>query len=207
MASYKPITPARRFYTRRDFTELTPGVTPEKGLLEALPSTGARNSYGRITSRFRGGRHKRKYRIIDFRRDKIGIPATVISIEYDPNRSVNIALLQYSDGEKRYILAAEGLLKDQVVESGPKADIKPGCALPMENIPVGTSIHNIELKLGKGGVLVRSAGTFAQLIAKEDGWATIRLPSGEMRKVAVEQSGFRWHIPTDPFEHSLIPPC
>ncbi|MBN8554052.1 MAG: 50S ribosomal protein L2 [Deltaproteobacteria bacterium] len=186
MGFYKPITPSRRFYTRRDFSEITPGVRPTKSLLEPLPGTGGRNNHGHITSRFRGGGHKRLYRIIDFRRDKIGVPGTVVSIEYDPNRSVNIALIQYADGEKRYILAPQGLTVSLAVSSGPKAEILPGCALPLSAIPVGTFIHNIELKRGKGGAMARSAGTFAQLVAKEGEYATVRLPSGEIRKVILE---------------------
>lgn len=186
MGFYKPVTPARRFYTRRDFSELTKGALPEKTLLTALPSSGGRNNHGHITSRFRGGGHKRLYRIIDFRRDKLGIPGTVMSIEYDPNRSANIALIQYKDGEKRYILAPQGLKVEFKVQSGPEADILPGCALPLQNIPVGTFIHNIELKRGKGGSMARSAGTYAQLVAKEGEWATIRLPSSEVRKIRIE---------------------
>lgn len=186
MGFYKPITPARRYYTRRDFSDLTRGVQPEKSLLAPLTSSGGRNNHGHITSRFRGGGHKRLYRIIDFRRDKLSIPGRVVSIEYDPNRSVNIALLQYKDGEKRYILAPQGLAVDQTVQSGPGADILPGCSLPLELIPIGTFIHNIELKRGKGGAIARSAGTYAQLIAKEGEFATIRLPSSEVRKIRIE---------------------
>lgn len=186
MAFYKPTTPARRFYTARDFGDLTPGTQPEKSLLRPRNQKAGRNNNGRITSRFRGGGHKRQYRLIDFRRDKLGVLATVSTIEYDPNRSVNIALLKYIDGEKRYILAAEGLKAGHEVSSGPEADIRPGCALPLSAIPVGTMIHNIELKRGKGGALVRSAGTFAQLVAKEGEYATVKLPSGEMRKVLSE---------------------
>lgn len=186
MEFYKPITPARRFYSRRDFTELTKGAQPPKSLLEPKKSSGGRSNTGRITSRFRGGGHKRQYRLIDFRRDKIGIPGKVASLEYDPNRSVNIALIQYPDGDKRYILAPENLKVNDVVESGPSSDIKPGCALPLNSIPVGTMIHNIELKRGKGGALVRSAGSFAQLLGKEGEYAIIKLPSGETRLVHIE---------------------
>jgi large subunit ribosomal protein L2 len=183
MEFYKPITPARRFYSRRDFTELTKGAQPPKSLLEPKKSSGGRSNTGRITSRFRGGGHKRQYRLIDFRRDKVGIPGKVASLEYDPNRSVNIALIQYPDGDKRYILAPENLKVNDVVESGPTSDIKPGCALPLNSIPVGTMIHNIELKRGKGGALVRSAGSFAQLLGKEGEYAIIKLPSGETQSV------------------------
>jgi len=186
MGFYKPITPGRRQYSPRDFSALTPGAEPYKPLLEPIKSSGGRNNYGRITTRFRGGGHKRLYRVIDFKRDKLGMQAVVEAVEYDPNRSVNIALLRYNDGERRYILAPDSLQKDQVVESGPKSDIRPGCALPLKDIPVGTSIHNIELKRGKGGAMVRSAGTAAQLVAKEGDYATVKLPSGEMRKVLME---------------------
>ncbi len=186
MGFYKPITPARRYYTRRDFSDLTKGIQPCKSLLEPLPSTGGRNNDGHITSRFRGGGHKRLYRLIDFRRDKVGVSGRVVSVEYDPNRSVNIALIQYTDGEKRYILAPQSLQVNDRVSSGPEADITVGSALPLRAIPVGTFIHNIELKRGKGGALARSAGTFAQMIAKEGDYASVRLPSGEIRKVSTE---------------------
>lgn len=186
MEFYKPITPARRFYSARDFSKLTKGTKAPKSLRESKNSSGGRNNTGRITVRFRGGGHKRQYRIIDFRRDKIGIPGKVITLEYDPNRSVNIALIAYPDGDKRYILAPENLSVSDVIEAGPKADIRPGCALPISSIPVGTMIHNIELKRGKGGALVRSAGSFAQLLAKEGEYATVKLPSGETRLVHVE---------------------
>lgn len=166
------------------FEEITK-TTPHKALTSDLRKSGGRNNKGRITVRSRGGGAKRKYRIIDFRRNKDNIPAKVQSIEYDPNRSANIALLAYADGEKRYILAPKGLKVGDVVESGEKADIKPGNSLQLINIPVGTVIHNIELKAGKGGILVRSAGTGAQLMAKEAGFATIKLPSGEVRLVHV----------------------
>jgi large subunit ribosomal protein L2 len=186
MGFYKPITPARRFYTRRDFSALTPGVSPTKSLLEHISGTGGRNHHGRTTSRFKGGGHKKLYRVIDFRRDKRGIPGKVASIEYDPNRNTFIALIQYVDGEKRYILAPQQLSVGDTVSAGAEADIRPGCALPLKAIPVGTFIHNIELKQGKGGALARSAGTFAQLIAKEGDYASVRLPSSETRKVLVE---------------------
>jgi large subunit ribosomal protein L2 len=178
----KPTSPGRRFQTYATFEEITK-TTPEKGLLGKIKKTGGRNSNGRITSRRRGGGHKRFYRIIDFKRDKDGIPATVASIEYDPNRSTRIALLNYADGEKRYILAPQQVGVGDSIMSGPEADIKPGNALPLTNIPLGTQIHNIELKLGKGGQIVRSAGTFAQLMAKEERYAMVKLPSGEVRMV------------------------
>ncbi|MCJ7829819.1 MAG: 50S ribosomal protein L2, partial [Desulfobacterales bacterium] len=178
----KPTSPGRRFQAYSTFEELTT-TSPEKSLLKPLKSSGGRNSYGRITMRYRGGGHKRHYRIIDFKRDKIGIPARVGTIEYDPNRSARIALLQYVDGEKRYILAPVNLTVGDSVMSGPEADIKPGNSLPLRSIPLGTHIHNIELRVGKGGQIVRSAGTFAQLMAKEDRYALVKLPSGEVRMV------------------------
>jgi large subunit ribosomal protein L2 len=167
------------------FEEITK-KEPERSLVEIMQNTAGRNMQGRITSRHRGGGHKRKYRIIDFKRDKDGIPAKVVAIEYDPNRSANIALLQYKDGEKRYILAPLGLAVGDVVESGENADIKPGNALPLSHTPVGTMVHNVELTPGKGGQLVRAAGAAAQLMAREGGFATLRLPSGEMRMVHEE---------------------
>ena len=178
----KPTSPGRRFQDYSSFEEIT-RTSPEKKLLKVIKKSGGRNAHGRITIRHRGGGHKRKYRIIDFKRDKIGIPARVAAIEYDPNRSARIALLHYADGEKRYILAPLHLRVDDVVESGPEADIKPGNNLPLKNIPLGTYIHNIELRIGKGGQIVRSAGTYAQLMAKEDRYALIKLPSGEVRMV------------------------
>ena len=181
---YKPTSPARRFMTVSTFEEITKKA-PEKSLLAPLSRKGGRNSYGRITVRHRGGGTKQKYRIIDFKRDKDGIPAKVSAIEYDPNRSANIALLVYADGEKRYILAPNGLKVGDVVYSGEDSDIKPGNALPLESIPLGTVIHNIELKPGKGGQLVRSAGNEAQLMAKEGSYAQVRLPSGEVRKIDI----------------------
>jgi len=179
----KPTSPGRRFQTVSTFEEITK-TTPEKSLVVGLNKKSGRNCYGRITSRRRGGGNKRKYRIIDFRRkDKFGVPAKVVAIEYDPNRSARIALLSYLDGEKRYILAPVGLnVGDQVV-AGTDVDIKPGNALPLENIPVGTIVHNIELTHGRGGQLARSAGTYAQLLAKEGKYALLRLPSGEIRYV------------------------
>ncbi len=178
----KPTSPGRRFQVYSTFEEITRS-TPEKSLLKVSKKKGGRNSYGRITSRHIGGGHKQHYRIIDFKRDKTGVPAKVASIEYDPNRSSRIALLHYVDGEKRYILAPVNLSVGDMVMSGPTADIKPGNNLPLSNIPLGTQIHNIELKKGKGGQIVRSAGTFAQLMAKEDRYALVKLPSGEVRMV------------------------
>ncbi len=180
----KPTSPGRRFQAYSSFEEITK-TKPEKRLLEAIKKSGGRNAKGRITSRHRGGGHKRHYRVIDFKRDKIGIPAKVASIEYDPNRSARIALLHYVDGEKRYILAPVNLNVDDIVESGPDADIKPGNTLPLSNIPLGTQIHNVELRSGKGGQIVRSAGTYAQLMAKEDRYALIKLPSSEVRMVLI----------------------
>jgi large subunit ribosomal protein L2 len=183
--SYKPTTPSRRNMTSNAFVEITTDK-PEKSLLVAKNRTGGRNAQGKITVRHRGGGAKRKYRIIDFKRNKDGIPARVATIEYDPNRSAFIALVVYADGEKRYILAPLGVKVGDVLVSGKDADIKPGNALPLLNIPVGTFIHNIELAAGKGGQMVRSAGTSAQLMAKEGNYATLRLPSGEMRYVRIE---------------------
>jgi large subunit ribosomal protein L2 len=180
--SFKPVTPSRRFMT----VVTREGITkdsPEKSLVEGKSKSGGRNNKGQITIRFRGGGHKRLYRIIDFRRDKTGVPARVAAIEYDPNRSARIALLHYADGEKRYILAPVGLEVGQTVVSGPQADIRPGNALPLENIPAGTTIHNIELRPGKGGQMVRSAGAAAQLVSREGGVALVKLPSGEVRRV------------------------
>ncbi len=179
---YKPTTPGRRGMSGYTFEEITRSK-PEKSLLRPLKQKAGRNNQGRLTVRHRGGGHKRRYRVIDFRRDKIGIPARVDSIEYDPNRTARIALLVYADGEKRYILAPLGLQVGDTVMSGPDAEIRPGNALPLVNIPLGTLVHNIELQPGKGGQLVRSAGTYAQLMAKEGRYATLRMPSGEVRKV------------------------
>ncbi|MBU5678125.1 50S ribosomal protein L2 [Alkaliphilus sp. MSJ-5] len=180
----KPTSPARRQMTVSTFEEIT-RVEPEKSLLEPIKKSGGRNSYGRITVRHRGGGARRHYRIIDFKRNKDGIPAKVATIEYDPNRSANIALLHYVDGEKRYIIAPQGLKVGDMLESGSNADIKIGNALPLQNMPVGTIIHNIEMKPGKGGQLVRSAGNSAQLMAKEGKHALVRLPSGEVRYLPV----------------------
>jgi large subunit ribosomal protein L2 len=182
--NYKPTSPGIRFQSHASFSDLT-RTTPEKALTSGKPKTGGRNSKGRITSRFIGGGHKQKYREIDFKRDKHGIPAKVAHIEYDPNRTARIALLHYVDGEKRYILAPDGLAVGTTIMAGPEADILVGNALPLSKIPLGTTIHNIELKEGKGGQMVRSAGAAAQLMAREGDWATLRLPSGEMRKVHV----------------------
>jgi large subunit ribosomal protein L2 len=182
--SFKPYSAGRRFMTVASFDEITTDK-PEKSLVERLKKHGGRNQQGRLTVRHQGGGHKRLYRIIDFKRTKDGIPARVATIEYDPNRSARIALLNYVDGEKRYIIAPNGLKVGDMVESGPNADIKPGNCLPLKNIPVGTEVHNIELKIGKGAQLVRSAGASAQLMAIEGDYATLRMPSGEMRKVHV----------------------
>ncbi len=178
----RPNTPGTRFRQGATFGEVTKG-TPERSLTKAKRRTNGRNSYGRITSRFRGGAHKRRYRLIDFKRDKYGIPATVVGIEYDPNRSARIALLQYADGEKRYIIAPAGLTVGAVLTSGPSSDVKLGNTLPLSEIPVGEFIHNIELRPAGGGKMVRSAGTAAQLMAKDNGYALIRMPSGEQRRV------------------------
>lgn len=179
--TYKPTTPGRRKMTSTDYRGLSK-VEPERSLLEPLKKSSGRNSYGRITVRHRGGAQRRKYRIIDFKRDKAG-KATVLTLEYDPNRTAHIALVQYEDGERRYILAPNGLAVGDVISSGPDADIKPGNALPLSAIPTGTFIHNVEMYPGKGAQLVRSAGNMAQLMAKEHGMALIRLPSGELRNV------------------------
>ena len=180
--SFKPTSPSRRFMTVSTFEEIT-AKEPERSLVEDLRKKAGRNMHGRITVRHRGGGEKRKYRVIDFKRNKDGIPATVKTIEYDPNRSANIALLFYADGEKRYIIAPLDLKVGDTVMSGPEADIKPGNALPISAIPVGTLIHNLEIKPGRGGQMVRSAGMSAQLMAKEGQYAQVRLPSGEVRKV------------------------
>ncbi|ADI02975.1 MULTISPECIES: 50S ribosomal protein L2 [Syntrophothermus] len=179
---FKPTSPGRRQMTVLTFEEITK-VEPEKALTVSLKKTGGRNAVGRQTVRHRGGGHKRLYRIIDFKRNKDGVPAKVAAIEYDPNRSANIALLHYADGEKRYIVAPNGLKVGDKVVSGPDADIKVGNALPLRNIPVGTTIHNIELRPGKGAQIVRSAGASAQLMAKEGDYAHVRLPSGEVRLI------------------------
>ena len=184
--SFKPVTPARRHMTVSGFEGIDKKAKPERSLTETLKKHAGRNSYGRITVRHRGGGNKRKYRIIDFKRNKLDMSATVLRLEYDPNRSAYIALLQYEDGEKRYILAPVGLKAGDQVISSTGADIKPGNCLPLANIPTGTVIHNIEMYPGKGGQLVRSAGTFAQLMAKENGVAQIRMPSGEVRIIRLD---------------------
>lgn len=183
--AFKPYSPGRRQMTVSTFEEITK-TQPERSLTEPLRRKGGRNNSGHLSVRHQGGGHKRLYRVIDFKRKKDGVPARVAAIEYDPNRSANIALLHYVDGHKSYILAPNGLKIDQVVVSGPDADIKVGNALPLKNIPVGTLVHNIEMKPGKGGQLVRSAGGSAQLMAKEGAYATLRLSSGEMRMVHVD---------------------
>ena len=182
---YNPTSPARRFMTVSDFAEITK-KSPERSLLAKKDKHAGRNSYGRITVRHRGGGNRRKYRIIDFKRNKDGMPATVIGVEYDPNRSANIALIQYEDGEKAYIIAPEGIKVGDKVTAGENADIKPGNALFIKDIPVGTLIHNIELYPGKGAQLVRSAGNSAQLMAKEGDYAQVRLPSGEVRMIRLD---------------------
>lgn len=179
---YKPTSAGRRGMSVLDYADLTTDK-PEKSLLAPLHKKGGRNNQGKLTVRHQGGGHKRQYRVIDFKRTKDGIPGRVATIEYDPNRTANIALIHYADGEKRYILAPKGLKVDTIIESGPEADIKVGNALPLKNIPVGTVIHNIELKPGKGGQLVRSAGAEAQLLGKEDNYALVRLKSGETRYI------------------------
>jgi large subunit ribosomal protein L2 len=181
---YKPTSAGRRFMTASTFEEVTK-TEPEKNLVAPLKKSGGRNVYGRITRRHQGGGHKRRFRLIDFKRTKDGVPATVAAIEYDPNRSARIALLHYADGAKSYILAPARLDVGATVESGPGADIRPGNALPLENIPTGTVVHNVELKPGRGGQLARSAGSGIQLVAKDEGYAVLRLPSGEMRRVAL----------------------
>lgn len=182
--TFKPYTPGRRNMTVASFDEITTNK-PERSLVERLQKHAGRNQQGRLTVRHQGGGHKRLYRVIDFKRNKDGVPAKVATIEYDPNRSARIALLHYVDGEKRYILAPNGLKVGDTIMSGPEADIKTGNALPLKKIPVGTQIHNIEMKIGKGGQMVRSAGASAQLMAKEGDHALLRLPSGELRKVHV----------------------
>src|SRR5271169_285988 len=181
----KPTSPGRRFQSVSDFSEITKD-RPEKTLLAPKHGSGGRNNHGRKTARHRGGGHKQQYRIIDFKRNKDGVPATVAAIEYDPNRSCRIALLHYHDGEKRYILAPNTLNVGDVVESGPKADIRTGNALPMRFIPTGSTVHNVELRPGGGGKMARSAGMSVQIVAKDGGFATLRLPSTEMRRVSID---------------------
>ena len=180
--SFKPTSPGRRFMVVSDFAEVTKSE-PEKSLLEPVKRKGGRNANGRITTRHQGGGHNRRHRVVDFKRTKDGVPAKVASIEYDPNRSARIALLHYADGAKAYILAPAGVRVGTAIESGPAADIRPGNALPLQNIPTGTLVHNVELKPGKGGQLARSAGSGIQLVAKDEGHAVLRLPSGELRRV------------------------
>ncbi|MEJ7569652.1 MAG: 50S ribosomal protein L2 [Gaiellaceae bacterium] len=182
LKKYKPTSPGRRFMSVSSFEEVTK-TRPEKSLTEPLKKTGGRNSNGRITTRHQGGGHKRRYRVIDFKRTKDGVPAKVAAIEYDPNRSARIALLHYADGAKSYIIAPARIKVGATVESGPTADIKPGNALPLENIPTGTMVHNVELKPGQGAKMARSAGSSVQLVAKDAGYAVLRVPSGEMRRV------------------------
>jgi large subunit ribosomal protein L2 len=182
--AFKPTSPSRRAMTKSDFAELTDNDSrPLRSLTQARPGKGGRNNHGRISVRFKGGGHKRRYRVVDFRREKVGVPAKVARIEYDPNRSARIALLHYLDGEKRYILAPVGLVQGAVVLSSPEADIQPGNCLPLSNMPLGTTVHAIELKPGKGAQMVRSAGTGAQIMAREGGYVLLRLPSGELRRV------------------------
>src|ERR671930_884799 len=181
LRKYKPTSPGRRFRSVSALEDVTKRE-PEKGLLEPVKKKGGRNNQGRITTRHQGGGHKRRYRTIDFKRVKDGVPAKVAAIEYDPNRSARIALLHYADGAKAYILAPAGLRVGATLESGPQADIRPGNALPLANIPTGTLVHNVELKPGKGGQLARSAGSGIQLVAKDEGYGVLRLPSGELRR-------------------------
>ena len=185
LKKFRPLTPGQRFATVPTFDEITK-TTPERSLLEPLRKKGGRNAQGRVTVRHRGGGHKRNYRLVDFRRDKPNVPAKVAAIEYDPNRSARLALLHYTDGEKRYILAPEGLAVGDRILSGPEAEVRPGNATALRHIPVGTMIHNIELAPKRGGQLVRAAGTAAQVMAKEGDYAHVRLPSGEVRLVALE---------------------
>ena len=181
----KPTSPGRRFQSTSDYSEIT-RTQPEKSLVEPNPKKAGRNNYGRVTTRHQGGGNKTRYRVIDFKRNKDGVPAKVAHVEYDPNRNARIALLHYKDGEKRYILMPNRVKVGDVIQSGPGADIRPGNALPLRNIPVGTVVHNVELKPGAGGKMARSAGSSVQLIAKEGARATLRLPSGEMRMVQIE---------------------
>jgi large subunit ribosomal protein L2 len=183
---YKPTSPGRRFMSGPDFSELTAGKDPEKSLLRGKSRMGGRNNNGRVTQRHRGGGHKQRYRVVDFRRDKIGVPAWVAAIEYDPNRTARLALLHYADGEKRYILAPDKLVVGDKVVSSRFADIKPGNCMRLRHIPLGTVVHNVELKKGRGGQLVRAAGGGAQLMAKEGNYALLRMPSSELRKIHMD---------------------
>lgn len=185
LKKFKPVTPGQRFATVPSFDEITKDK-PERSLIEPMRKSGGRNAQGRVTVRHRGGGHKRYYRVVDFRRDKDGVPAKVAAVEYDPNRSARLALLRYADGEKRYILAPEGLAVGDTVVSGPDAEIRPGNAMPLRGIPIGTMIHNIELAPNRGGQMARAAGTAAQVMAKEGEYAHVRLPSGEVRLVRVD---------------------
>ncbi len=198
---YKPITPTLRFRTGYTFEELSK-VEPEKSLLVAVRKSGGRNNQGRITCRHRGGGHRRHYRIIDFKRDKAGIPAKVVSIEYDPNRTARIALLHYVDGEKRYILAPEGLLVGAKVMSGPEAEIAVGNAIPLERVPLGSFVHNVELKKGKGGQIARSAGTYGQVIAKDGDYVHVKMPSNDVHLIRRECLATLGQVSNS--DHSLI---
>jgi len=183
--SYKPTSPGRRFQTIQDYAEIT-SAKPYKPLTEHLKKSGGRNNHGEITSWWRGGGHRRLYRIIDFKRDKIGIPGKIVTVEYDPNRSARIALVQYADGEKRYILQPVGLKVGDSIVAGDAVDILPGNTLPLKNIPLGTQIHNVELRPGKGGQIARSAGSSVQLVAKDGPYASVKMPSGELRRINIE---------------------
>jgi large subunit ribosomal protein L2 len=183
--SYKPTSPGRRFQTIQDYAEIT-SAKPFKPLTEHLKKSGGRNNHGEITAWWRGGGHRRLYRIIDFKRDKIGIPGRIVTVEYDPNRSARIALVQYADGEKRYILQPVGLKVGDSIVAGDTADILPGNTLPLKNIPLGTQIHNVELRPGKGGQIARSAGSSVQLVAKDGPYASVKMPSGELRRINIE---------------------
>jgi len=185
LKSFRPVTPSRRYYSVADFSELSK-KPPEKALLRKYISSGGRNNFGRQTNVNRGGGHKRRFRLVDFRRDKLNIPGKVAAIEYDPNRTARIALVHYADGEKRYVIAPLGLEVGHTIMSGENAEVKPGNSLPLRNIPTGIAIHNIELKRGGGGQIARSAGSSAQLVAKEGNYALVRMPSGEMRKIRME---------------------
>jgi len=200
---YKPTTPGRRGMTVSTFEEITKS-TPEKSLLESLTKTGGRNNKGRVTMRHRGGGCKRKYRIVDFKRTKLGIPGKVAAIEYDPNRSARIALIHYVDGEKSYILAPIGLGVGDTIMAGPGSDIRPGNALKLKDLPLGTTIHNIELRPGRGGVLVRSAGTSAQLMAKEGKYAFVRMPSTELRLILLECMATIGQVGNEDFENITV---
>lgn len=200
---YRPTSAGRRFMSVSTFEEITK-EKPEKSLLRALRKTGGRNNRGRVTCRHMGGGHKRRYRVIDFKRDKVGVPARVASIEYDPNRSARIALLTYADGEKRYILAPKDLKVGDPIETGPGAEIRPGNALALAEIPLGTLVHNVELKPGKGGQMARSAGTYVQLLAKEGEYAALRLPSGEVRRVRIECSATVGQVGNEEHENQSV---